>query len=83
MIQTGLPTCANATATVGVVRIAFDFDQPTIFDVPHDSAHRAAQLAHARNLFRVGVFIEIGPTVGVFHRRFPLWRICVLVFRSL
>ena len=65
VVQCGLSTCAQVTAAIGVFRVAFDFDQPVVFDKTDDAADGAAQLAHARHFFDVFVFVAIGPTAAV------------------
>jgi len=39
MVQSCVATCAQATAAVGVVRVAFNFDDAVVFDVTNDAAN--------------------------------------------
>jgi len=67
MIEAGMPARAEMPSAVGVVRIAFDFDQPVVLHVADDSADRDTELAHARHLGDVFVLVAVGPV------SFGLW----------
>ena len=61
MVQSCVATCAQATAAVGIVGVAFDFDNAVVFDVTNDAANGAAQLTHAGNFFGADVFVFVWP----------------------
>ncbi len=61
VVQARLASRTEMSTAVGVVRIAFDLDEPAVFDVADDAADRAAQLAHPGHFLHVLVLVAIRP----------------------
>ena len=63
VIQARVATSAQVAAAVGVFWIAFDFNQPSVFDVANGSTNGATQLTHAWYLGGVFVLINVRPVL--------------------
>ena len=71
MIERRLAASTQITATVWIVGVALDLDDPSVLHVPDDAADGAAELAHARNFFDVFVLVAVWPvSFGIGTRKF-------------